>query len=282
MDRPEAIEREKASTRFPSASRSTDSSRWSSSCSPWRPAPPPTPPRPGTASGWDCRESPRRQKRSSARPAGPGGTWRGERRTAEDGRAEGTRGNTHNNRTLRRNLAYARRFFPFSSSENSSIIHRSISVSPAPPALLLLVVRPSAWESRREGRPAIFKRIFPAASLPSSPPHAGRPRRRGVYRGGSSSPHYRIRRGGDTYDTYWDTGPRARASLSKSLSADFSTTTIRSTEQETVWLISPTLGHARGDSLLDSVPGRSRSQLLDGGRGSRAGLWGAMQGRNRA
>ena len=205
MDRPEAIEREKASTRFPSASRSTDSSRWSSSCSPWRP-------RPGTAaSGWDCGESPRRRrKRSSARPAGPGGTWRGGRRKAGDGRVEGTRGNTHNNRTLRRNLAYARRFFPFSSSENSSIIHRSISVSP--PALLLLVVRPSAWESGREGRPAIFERIFPAASLPSSPPHAGRPRRRrGIYRGGSSSPHYRIRRGGDTIHTGIRT--RARAGL---------------------------------------------------------------------
>ena len=70
--------------------------------------------------------------------------------------------------------------------------------------------RPSAWESGRVGRPAIFERIFPAASLPSSPPHAGRPRRRrGIYRGGSSSPslsHPARRR----HDTYWDTDPCAR------------------------------------------------------------------------
>ena len=225
MDRPEAIEREKASTRFPSASRSTGSSRWSSSCSPWRP-------RPGTASGWDCGESPRRrQKRSSARPAGPGGTWRGGRRKAGDGRVEGTRGNTHNNRTLRRNLAYARRFFPFSSSENSSIIHSRISVSPARlPSCSWLSVRVRGRAGEKGDR--LFSNE--SSRQPHSPPLLHTLAGRG---GGAASieavrPPLTIASGAAETRYILGYGPvRARASLSKSLSAeisaDFSTTTIQ-------------------------------------------------------
>ena len=228
MDRPEAIEREKASTRFPSASRSTGSSRWSSSCSPWRPAPPPTPPRPGTASGWDCGESPRRQKRSSARPAGPGGTWRGGRRKAgDDGRVEGTRGNTHNNRTLRRNLAYARRFFPFSSSENSSIIHSRISVSPARlPSCSWLSVRVRGRAGEKGDR--LFSNE--SSRQPHSPPLLHTLTGRGGCAASLEAvrPPLTIASGAAETRYILGYGPvRARASLSKSLSADFSTTTIQ-------------------------------------------------------
>ena len=149
--------------------------------------------------------------------------------------------------------------------------HRSISVSP--PALLLLVVRPSAWESGREGRPAIFERIFPAASLPSSPPHAGRPRRRrGIYRGGSSSPHYRIRRGGDTIHTGIRTRARAGLPLQIALSRF-------QHDHDSIGRAGNGLAHFANTRTCTrrftlGLGAWSRSQLLDGGRGSRAGLWG--------
>lgn len=143
---------------------------------------------------------------------------------------------------------------------------------PRPPALLLLVVRPSAWESGREGRPAIFERIFPAASLPSSPPHAGRPRRRGIYRGGSSSPHYRIRRGGDTIHTGIRTRARAGLPLQIALSRF-------QHDHDSIGRAGNGLAHFANTRTCTrrftlGLGARSRSQLLDGGRGSRAGLWG--------
>ena len=147
-------------------------------------------------------------------------------RKAGDGRVEGTRGNTHNNRTLRRNLAYARRFFPFSSSENSSIIHSRISVSPARlPSCSWLSVRVRGRAGEKGDR--LFSNE--SSRQPHSPPllHtlAGR--------GGAASieavrPPLTIASGAAETRYILGYGPvRARASLSKSLSADFSTTTIQ-------------------------------------------------------